>query len=169
MVQVLSVFVSALACAGAFQSNVGRSAAAGAKRAQRVAPPAALMEAAMSALLLTGNVDAAAAYQAQHEPTVFAKETREGLYGAYEIDVDPSAAVVDDARSNFKTKAQTRKGKNKYAGIFAILLVGSFIIPMAQYFWYVRDTPNSLFSKPPPPPPPPPPKKKGIFDIFDRS
>ena len=40
-----------------------------------------------------------------------------------------------------------------------MLLVGSFIIPMAQYFWYVRDTPDGLFNEPPPPPPPPAPKK----------
>ena len=40
-----------------------------------------------------------------------------------------------------------------------MLLVGSFIIPMAQYFWYVRDTPDGLFSQNEPPPPPPPVKK----------
>jgi hypothetical protein len=31
---------------------------------------------------------------------------------------------------------------------------------MAQYFWYVRDTPDGLFNEPPPPPPPPPAPKK---------
>ena len=56
-------------------------------------------------------------------------------------------------------QAATKKGKNKYLGIFVVLLVGSFIIPMAQYFWYVRDTPDGLFNEPPPPPPPPAPKK----------
>jgi hypothetical protein len=30
---------------------------------------------------------------------------------------------------------------------------------MAQYFWYVRDTPDSLFANEEPPPPPPAPKK----------
>ena len=67
---------------------------------------------------------------------------------------------ADDARSTFKSKAATKKGKNKYLGIFVVLLVGSFIIPMAQYFWYVRDTPDGLFNEPPPPPPPPPAPKK---------
>ncbi|KAJ8602560.1 hypothetical protein CTAYLR_008749 [Chrysophaeum taylorii] len=89
-------------------------------------------------------------------------ETREGLYGTYDVDIPEAPKVVDDARSTFKTKAQTKKNRNKYVGIFAVLLVGSFIIPMLQYFWYVRDTPDSLF-KTKAPPPPPPPKKKGFF------
>ena len=51
------------------------------------------------------------------------------------------------------------EGKNKYLGLFVVLLFGSFVIPMAQYFWYVRDTPDSLFANEEPPPPPPAPKK----------
>jgi len=31
----------------------------------------------------------------------------------------------------------------KYTAILAILVVGSFIIPMGQYFWYVRDDDSS--------------------------
>lgn len=98
--------------------------------------------------------------------TISKTETREGIYGSYEIEVPEGrpAQQYDDARSTFKSKAQTKKNRNKYVGIFAVLLVGSFIIPMLQYFWYVRDTPGSLFGpKNEPPPPPPPPKKKGLF------
>ena len=50
----------------------------------------------------------------------------------------------------------------KYTALLAILIVGSFIIPMAQYFWYVRDDDSSdkFFAKNVPPPPEPPAKKK---------
>jgi hypothetical protein len=54
----------------------------------------------------------------------------------------------------------------KYTAILAILVVGSFIVPMAQYFWYVRDddsTDKFFGTKEIPKPPPPPPKKKGWF------
>jgi hypothetical protein len=47
----------------------------------------------------------------------------------------------------------------KYTAILAILVVGSFVIPMAQYFWYVRDDDSSdkFFA---PDVPEPPAKKK---------
>jgi hypothetical protein len=47
----------------------------------------------------------------------------------------------------------------------AILVVGSFIIPMAQYFWYVRDDDSSdqFFGSKNVPEPVAPPKKKGLF------
>jgi hypothetical protein len=49
----------------------------------------------------------------------------------------------------------------KYTAILAILVVGSFIIPMAQYFWYVRDDDSAeeFFAKDVPEPK----KKKGWF------
>lgn len=49
----------------------------------------------------------------------------------------------------------------KYTAILSILVVGSFIIPMAQYFWYVRDDDSSdqFFAKDIPEPP----KKGGFF------
>jgi len=96
---------------------------------------------------------------------VSAKTTREGVYGEYSLDVP--VQEVDDARSTFKTAKETKSKKGKYVAILAILVVGSLIIPMGQYFWYVRDD-NSLETflgnkKTPPPPPPPPPKKKNFF------
>lgn len=55
----------------------------------------------------------------------------------------------------------------KYTALIAVLVVGSFIIPMAQYFWYVKDDDSSdkFFNKAkaPAPAPVPPPKKKGMF------
>jgi hypothetical protein len=29
--------------------------------------------------------------------------------------------------------------QNKYNAVLLILLVGSFLIPMLQYWWYIRD------------------------------
>ena len=54
----------------------------------------------------------------------------------------------------------------KYTALIAVLVVGSFIIPMAQYFWYVRDDDSSdkFFSKAAAPEPEPEPKKKGWFN-----
>mmetsp|Transcript_23542 Transcript_23542/g.65350 ORF Transcript_23542/g.65350 Transcript_23542/m.65350 type:complete len:165 (-) Transcript_23542:1004-1498(-) len=72
---------------------------------------------------------------------VAATETRQGLYQEYEVDVD--SQVLDDARSTFKSAKETKSKKGKYTAILAILIVGSFIIPMAQYFWYVKDDDSS--------------------------
>ena len=43
----------------------------------------------------------------------------------------------------------------KYTAILAILIVGSFIVPMAQYFWYVKDDDSSdrFFAEDVPEPP----------------
>jgi hypothetical protein len=90
------------------------------------------------------------------------KVTREGVYGEYSVDVIPQ--TYDDARSTFKSATETKSKKGKYTALLAILIVGSFIIPMAQYFWYVRDDDSSeqffAAKKVPPPPPPKPVKKK---------
>lgn len=51
----------------------------------------------------------------------------------------------------------------KYTAILAILVVGSFIIPMAQYFWYVRDDDSSDRFFKQDVPEPDPPKKKGFW------
>ena len=61
------------------------------------------------------------------------KEVKEGLYGTYEV--EKTEQKYDDARSTFKSKEATKAGRNKYTGLFAVLLFGSFVIPMAQYFW----------------------------------
>ncbi|CAM9230607.1 unnamed protein product [Phaeothamnion confervicola] len=64
-------------------------------------------------------------------------ETREGLYGSYEVEVGPQQR--ENAAGTFKSKEATEKGKNKYSAVLGVLLVGSFIIPMVQYWWYIKD------------------------------
>ncbi|KAL9183652.1 hypothetical protein ACHAXT_004508 [Thalassiosira profunda] len=90
--------------------------------------------------------------------------TREGLYKEYDVDVGDQ--VFDDARSTYKSAKETKGKKGKYTALIAVLVVGSFIIPMAQYFWYVRDDDSSdkFFSKAAEPEPEPEPKKKGWFN-----
>jgi hypothetical protein len=54
--------------------------------------------------------------------------------------------------------------EGKYTALLAILIVGSFVIPMAQYFWYVRDDDSTdKFFAQQVPEPKAPPKKKGWF------
>lgn len=107
------------------------------KPKRRVAPRVtAFLDVFVSAAVLTSPLEK----QPSLPSVVIAKtETREGIYGSYEVQVpdEPQNKRVDDARSTFKTRAQTKKNRNKYVGIFAVLLVGSFIIPMVQYFWRV--------------------------------
>lgn len=92
------------------------------------------------------------------------KVVKEGLYQDYEIEVTPQA--VDRADSSFKSAKETKSKKGKYTALLAVLIVGSFIIPMAQYFWYVRDddsTEQFFGQKKAPEPEPEPVKKKGWF------
>jgi len=90
------------------------------------------------------------------------KVVRQGLYSEYEVDI---VQEVDDARSTFKEAKETKSKKGKYTAIIAILVMGSFVIPMAQYFWYVRDDNSSdKFFNNVPEPEPEPPKKKGWFN-----
>jgi hypothetical protein len=87
-------------------------------------------------------------------------ETKQGMYKEYTVDkVDDSA--LDEIRRGYKTAEETDEGKTKvtlcaislfnsqnshrchfyfqYWAIFAVLVAGSFIIPMAQYYWYVAE------------------------------
>jgi hypothetical protein len=130
-----------------------------ARHAQRVAP--LNVAEALAAALATAPVDVSRL--TSQLPTATLSKTRvitkEGLYGEYSVEIVDEPNPLDNAKSTFKSRAQTKKGKNKYLGLFVVLLFGSFVIPMAQYFWYVRDTPDSLFGNELPPPPPPPAKK----------
>jgi len=90
------------------------------------------------------------------------KVVREGMYGDYEVDL---VQEYDDASSKFKSAKETKSKKGKYTAILGILVVGSFIIPMAQYFWYVKDDDSSdKFFAAEDIPDPEPPKKKGWFN-----
>jgi hypothetical protein len=52
----------------------------------------------------------------------------------------------------------------KYTALLGVLVVGSFVIPMAQYFWYVRDDDSSdRFFAQNVPEPDEKPKKGGWF------
>eukprot|EP01036_Dinobryon_divergens_P022571 gene22570-30836_t len=65
-------------------------------------------------------------------------ETKQGFYKEYTVDkVDDSA--LDEVRRSYKTADETEEGKNKYWAILAVLVAGSFIIPMVQYYWYVAE------------------------------
>ena len=95
---------------------------------------------------------------------VAVKEIRPGEYREYEVDVTPQ--VYDKAESTFKSAKETKSKKGKYTALLAVLVVGSFIIPMAQYFWYVKDddsSDNFFAQKKVPEPEPEPPKKKKWF------
>lgn len=46
---------------------------------------------------------------------------------------------VDLGLSNFKKKEDTEAGRDKYVSVLTVLLAGSFVIPMVQYWWYIRD------------------------------
>mmetsp|Transcript_17769 Transcript_17769/g.25977 ORF Transcript_17769/g.25977 Transcript_17769/m.25977 type:complete len:172 (-) Transcript_17769:254-769(-) len=96
---------------------------------------------------------------------VAVSETRQGVYKEYDVDVTPQQ--LDSAESSFKSAKETKSKKGKYTALLAVLVVGSFIIPMAQYFWYVRDddsSDNFFAQKNAPEPEPEPVKKKGWFN-----
>eukprot|EP00638_Chattonella_subsalsa_P010215 CAMPEP_0117757990 /NCGR_PEP_ID=MMETSP0947-20121206/15091_1 /TAXON_ID=44440 /ORGANISM="Chattonella subsalsa, Strain CCMP2191" /LENGTH=148 /DNA_ID=CAMNT_0005578051 /DNA_START=60 /DNA_END=509 /DNA_ORIENTATION=+ len=67
---------------------------------------------------------------------VAATETRQGLYKEYTVDI---TETKENAAGTFKTKEQTAKNSQKYSIVLAILLFGSFVIPMVQYWWYIKD------------------------------
>ncbi|KAL3802924.1 hypothetical protein ACHAWO_003556 [Cyclotella atomus] len=117
-----------------------------------------------SALVVGPMADAIETFDAPSFGTsslVAERVTREGLYREYEVDVGDQQ--YDDARSTYKSAKETKTKKGKYTALIAVLVVGSFIIPMAQYFWYVRDDDSSdkFFAKQAEPEPEPPKKKKG--------
>mmetsp|Transcript_27835 Transcript_27835/g.28082 ORF Transcript_27835/g.28082 Transcript_27835/m.28082 type:complete len:141 (-) Transcript_27835:233-655(-) len=68
---------------------------------------------------------------------IAATEVREGLYKDYTVEVDTTKK--DDIRSTYKTAEQTEDSKDKYWAILGVLLFGSFVIPMVQYYWYVAE------------------------------
>ena len=81
--------------------------------------PSALADVALSAALLSATPEVST------PPTssiVLAKtETREGIYGTYEIQVPDRAESRDDARSTFKSRKETKKNR-KPPSIFMIFL-----------------------------------------------
>ena len=65
-------------------------------------------------------------------------ETKQGMYKEYTVEtVDDS--YLDEVRRGYKTADETEDSKDKYWTILAVLLFGSFAIPMVQYYWYVAE------------------------------
>lgn len=95
------------------------------------------------------------------------KVIREGLYRDYEVDI---VQQYDDPRSTFKEAKETKSKKGKYTALLGVLVVGSFIIPMAQYFWYVKDDDSSdkFFAQKAQKIPDPEPVKKKSGGFFGR-
>mmetsp|Transcript_25091 Transcript_25091/g.48850 ORF Transcript_25091/g.48850 Transcript_25091/m.48850 type:complete len:263 (-) Transcript_25091:647-1435(-) len=78
---------------------------------------------------------------------------REEQYGSAAIDVNnrlvsilsnkgdpgPPAINRNSNSSNFKSAKKTEEQRSKYIAIIVILLVIAFVVPMVQFFWYVKD------------------------------
>ncbi|GKY93139.1 hypothetical protein MPSEU_000281900 [Mayamaea pseudoterrestris] len=124
---------------------------------------AAIASAVVSSDPLPADAASAMSPYMSSTQTVAAKVVREGIYGEFEYDLPEQK--YDDARSTYKAAKETKSNKGKYTAILAILIVGSFIVPMAQYFWYVRDddTTEKFFSSKTNQKAPEPPQKKKWF------
>mmetsp|Transcript_9005 Transcript_9005/g.24960 ORF Transcript_9005/g.24960 Transcript_9005/m.24960 type:complete len:163 (-) Transcript_9005:166-654(-) len=122
----------------------------------------AFAAATIAATSLQGPPAEASFVESPSQVILAEKVVRQGLYQEYEVEVTDQ--VYDDARSTFKSAKETKQKKGKYTALLAVLIVGSFIIPMAQYFWYVRDDDSTeKFFGQKAPEPVEPPKKKGWF------
>lgn len=64
-------------------------------------------------------------------------ETRQGLYKEYTVEIKENDPNLDKNVKTYKSAAETEENKTKYWAILGVLLAGSFIIPMVQYYWYV--------------------------------
>eukprot|EP00640_Fibrocapsa_japonica_P007746 CAMPEP_0113936614 /NCGR_PEP_ID=MMETSP1339-20121228/3485_1 /TAXON_ID=94617 /ORGANISM="Fibrocapsa japonica" /LENGTH=154 /DNA_ID=CAMNT_0000939145 /DNA_START=40 /DNA_END=504 /DNA_ORIENTATION=- /assembly_acc=CAM_ASM_000762 len=96
---------------------------------------------ALAAKLLTTPIDTSSLDSLdtlKNTPMLMAKtEIREGFYGEYEVELKEE--VAENAASTFKSKEKTAEKKNKYTSVLGVLLVGSFVIPMVQYWWYIKE------------------------------
>eukprot|EP00287_Rhodomonas_sp_CCMP768_P015605 CAMPEP_0196758590 /NCGR_PEP_ID=MMETSP1091-20130531/104263_1 /TAXON_ID=302021 /ORGANISM="Rhodomonas sp., Strain CCMP768" /LENGTH=216 /DNA_ID=CAMNT_0042107419 /DNA_START=1467 /DNA_END=2117 /DNA_ORIENTATION=- len=54
-------------------------------------------------------------------------------------DPGPPALVREGNSSNFKSAKATEQQRSKYVAIIIILLVVAFVVPMVQFFYYVKD------------------------------
>ncbi|CBN73992.1 conserved unknown protein [Ectocarpus siliculosus] len=120
--------------------SAGRSAAS-ASGPRMMLPMAPFAGAAVAHLIGSNPINPEHLVSAKSQPThlVAYKETREGLYGPYEVEVQERAPETDFGISTFKKKEETEEGRDKYTSVLAVLLAGSFVIPMVQYWWYIRD------------------------------
>jgi hypothetical protein len=70
--------------------------------------------------------------------SVAAAETRQGMYKEYTVETKDDSDL-DRNIKGYKTAEETEDSKTKYWAILGVLLAGSFVIPMVQYYWYVAD------------------------------
>ncbi|CAC27013.1 hypothetical protein [Guillardia theta] len=54
-------------------------------------------------------------------------------------DIMPIERLNQSSQSNFKSAKATEEKRSKYAAIIIILLVIAFVVPMVQFFYYVKD------------------------------
>jgi len=54
-------------------------------------------------------------------------------------DPGPPALVRENSASTFKSAKATEQQRSKYVAIIIILLVVAFVVPMVQFFYYVKD------------------------------
>mmetsp|Transcript_36672 Transcript_36672/g.86765 ORF Transcript_36672/g.86765 Transcript_36672/m.86765 type:complete len:263 (+) Transcript_36672:287-1075(+) len=54
-------------------------------------------------------------------------------------DPGPPTLIRENSSSNFKSAKATEQQRSKYVAIIIILLVVAFVVPMVQFFYYVKD------------------------------
>jgi len=54
-------------------------------------------------------------------------------------DIGAPSFKLSSTSSNFKTAKKTEESRSKYIAIIAILLIIAFVVPMIQFFYYVKD------------------------------
>jgi len=54
---------------------------------------------------------------------------------------DPGSPSINRSNnsSNFKSAKKTEESRSKYIAIISILLIIAFVVPMVQFFYYVKD------------------------------
>ena len=70
--------------------------------------------------------------------TLAKAEKVQGMYKEYEVDIKDDSYLDKNIRG-YKTAEETDDSKTKYWAILGVLLFGSFVIPMVQYYWYVAE------------------------------
>ena len=87
--------------------------------------------------LSNGNQDISR-FSSQTSFPVAVIETKQGMYKEYTVDIKDDSALDRNVRG-YKTAEETDDSKTKYWAILGVLLFGSFVIPMVQYYWYVAE------------------------------
>merc|ERR1711871_523691 len=95
---------------------------------------------ALSRRGLLGAASAVAAGLAVSPVPERAMAATSGLYKDVEIAIDKEQTIDPrDMPANYKDAGEVAQNKGKYTNLLIALLVIFFVVPMAQYFWYVKD------------------------------